>query len=93
MKEISLKEAEKRMEACEEDLKVLQDFNQAMDRIAKNIALLDEYYGNQYLKDVQNTANKDVYSAVLSEDGIWNLLAEIHWEKIDILKKIVKDLR
>lgn len=35
MKEISLKEAEKRMEACEEDLKVLQDFNQAMDRIAK----------------------------------------------------------
>lgn len=93
MKEIPLKEAEKRMEACKQDLKVLQDFNQAMDRIAKNLKLLDEYYENQYLKDIQNPANKNAYSAVLSEDGIWNLLAEIHWEKIDILKKIVKDLR
>lgn len=93
MKEIPLKEAKKRMEACKQDLKVLQDFNQAMDRIAKNLKLLNEYYESQYLKDIQNPANKNAYSAVLSEDGIWNLLAEIHWEKIDILKKIVKDLR
>ncbi|MGV4507721.1 DUF4298 domain-containing protein [Ornithobacterium rhinotracheale] len=89
---MTLEEAENLMKICEQDLKMLQDFNKALSQIEKNTELLEDYYSNQYMNDINNPIYKNVYSMVLSEDGIWDLLTEIHQEKLSILKKIVKKL-
>ena len=68
-------------EAMEEPMMSLDTYEKAQ----KAIAVLSEYYGSKdwkqdYADDEAGLLPKDLKRGVLSEDGLWNLLAD--WQEV-----------
>ena len=64
-------------EAMEESVMRLDKY----EKVQEDIAILSEYYGSDewkqdYADDEAGLLPKDLKRGVLSEDGIWNLLAD-----------------
>ena len=63
-------------EAMEEPMMSLDTYEKAQ----KAIAVLSEYYGSkEFADDEAGLLPKDLKRGVLSEDGLWNLLAD--WQE------------
>lgn len=87
-------EADKRMEQAEKDLKALESFREEYKRIMENMReLTDLYFHRNWLekKYFLEEAGQAEYGAA-SEDGIWNLHAEFHSQKINMLKLVSDDI-
>ena len=68
-------------EAMEEPTMSLETYEKAQEAIA----VLSEYYGSKewkqdYADDEAGLLPKDLKRGVLSEDGLWNLLAD--WQEV-----------
>lgn len=87
-------EADKRMIQAEKDLKTLEAFREEYKRIMKNMNELSNFYFRRdWLEKRTKLEEADMaeYGAA-SEDGIWNLHAEFHSQRILMLKLISDDI-
>lgn len=87
-----LKEIEKLLTQCENDFIKLKQINREIKRIEQNRKKLDEYYTKQYIKDYEKYSAATAYIRVLDQDSIWNTLNDQYYEKIKILKTIIKSI-
>lgn len=85
-----IKEAEKLLIQCEEDLKTLQTLHKQFKAIEINRKALDDYYKTHYLADYDQYANSAQSYRALDQDSIWNVLSDQYYEKIKLLKTITK---
>jgi hypothetical protein len=89
---IKLEEMEKLLTECEEDLKKLKAFSKEFKVIEKHRKELENYYKNQYMEDYQKHSNTKEKLRILDQDSIWNVLSDQYYEKIELLKSIIKTI-
>ena len=78
-----IRQMERRLEMS---AKAVMELSAALDKyeaVLKDIKVLDAYYGSDEWKqdfadDEAGLLPKDLKRGVLSEDGIWNLLSDVH---------------
>lgn len=87
-----LKQTEKLLQQCEEDLATLKQLQQTFKRIESNRKQLNDYYQNQYLDDYDNFSDATIDYRILNQDSIWNVLSEQYEMKIKLLKTIIKSI-
>lgn len=68
----------------------LKSLSSLVEIIEKDKSSLEEFYYNEWL-DIQENHNGKEYE-ILHEDSIYNLLQDLHSEKIALLKKIVSNI-
>lgn len=87
-----LQEKEKLLIQCEKDLERMQDIHKEIKKIESNRVELQNYYTNQYIKDIEAPQNKKYNYRILDQDSIWNVLDDQYREKINIVKAIIKSI-
>ncbi len=78
---------------CEKDVEQLQTIKAQLQQIVKNHNDLDRYYADDYMRDRENEDSFDRDYAMLSEDGIWNILIDIEDSKKELLKYLANELK
>ena len=87
-----LKNTEKLLEQCEKDLNRLRDIFIEIKKLEDNQDKLVEYYETNYMVDVENPKLKNEKYRVLDQDSIWNVLDDLRYEKIQLIKILAKSI-
>lgn len=87
-----LKNTEKLLEQCEKDLNRLRDIFTEIKKLEDNQDKLVEYYETNYMADVENPKLKNEKYRVLDQDSIWNVLDDLRYEKIQLIKILAKSI-
>ncbi|MDD3787831.1 MAG: DUF4298 domain-containing protein [Petrimonas sp.] len=87
-----IKETEKLLILCEQDLKKIKQFHKELKQMEVNRKALDDYYKNQYMQDYEKHSDSSKDSRVIDQDSIWNVLSDQYNEKINLLKTIIKSI-
>lgn len=89
-----LARADRKVKKAEEAFDELKRVQKKLKSIYKNLEDLEDYYGNEWMEDVnfyiKNKIEKNYYSA--SQDAIWNVTQDHYEMKIKLLKIISKSL-
>lgn len=87
-----IEKIEKLLIQCEKNLEELKEIHKTIKKVESNREKLNEYYGNQYLKDYDELSDSKKNYRALDQDSIWNVLNDQYHEKIKILKTVIKSI-
>lgn len=87
-----IEETEQLLVQCEKDLKALKRLHKNIKAIESNRKALDGYYKNHYMADYEKYSNSSQNYRVLNQDSIWNVLNDQYFEKIKLLKTIIRSI-
>lgn len=91
-REIKIAQMEELLGRLNEHSKYLAGLNRKWRKIESDLKKLEDYYISEWMDDYDNFDRRNHY-LVLLQDPIYNLLQEIHVEKIKLLQSIVKNLK
>ena len=89
---VKLQQTEKLLEQCEQDLKHLREISKKIKLIEENQEDLIKYYETEYTKDIENPQLKHDKYGILDQDSIWNVLDDLRYEKIQLIKMLAKSI-
>lgn len=91
-REATIAEMEQLLKQLNQHVEYLTEANKRLKQIDADTKKMETYYFSEWLEDYSHFESKKSYN-VLLQDPIYNVLQEIHEEKLKLIKRIVKNLR
>jgi hypothetical protein len=93
-----ISDMERRMTRALKAVRALDSALNAFELVQGDIQALDEYYGSEewrqdFAADEAGLLPRDLKRGVLSEDGIWNVLADSHELDVRLSEMVTEVLR